>query len=582
MLKKLLTFLSKNKLLALLIVSAFVFFMITIWPSGNHYCYKAKCGLFYWGSNEHDAIWHLALAEGAFKQIPFILPIFSGIKLIGYNYLIDFIIYLLKLIHIPSSFSYFQFFPFVWFIVFTYLLIRLARSIKNSPLFTGWLLFFCYFGASFSYFFTLYHQRTIWGSSSLVAMQSGNMLTNMPFALSLLILLGILLIMKKHRITWIISIILGFLVCINLGLKLYSGLIGIIIIFTYYFFDLLQRKKKISRGDVYSLIKKYFVIVIFFFLAVFIFYNPFESIKSGSIFIFSPFATMHSMIEEPVFFYLKDLTNARYYLYAHRGLLSPRLIGIELFSTGLFLFFSLGLRIFGLFYFIVKALQRKLNAFEASVFISALAAFVFLVLFIQKGQWWNVIQFYYYSLFLMNIFTALFFYELLRKQKNKIIVFGISLFAIILTLPPNIDILKTFTSFPPSGYVSNEEMKALDFLKMQPEGIVFTPFYDAIFQKYDPQPLYIKQNSSYISAFSGKQAYYADEIQLSLFGIPYEERRDRIQKADCSILQEVTYIYLIKNERSAFINTCINNPEFSGKQIFENDSVIIYSERLSK
>ncbi|MEM4248431.1 MAG: hypothetical protein QXH80_04110, partial [Candidatus Nanoarchaeia archaeon] len=139
--------------------------------------------------------------------------------------------------------------------------------------------------------------------------------------------------------------------------------------------------------------------------------------KSNTGFIFSPFSIVHSIIEEKNLFYLPKLVNARYYLYSVNPL-SPRLLAIELFTAFLFLFFNLGTRFLGLVDFLIRGIKRKVNLFEITLFLGTIFPFSLSLLFIQKGIWWNTIQFSYYGLFLANFFIADFLSKILKKKKN--------------------------------------------------------------------------------------------------------------------------------------------------------------------
>src|SRR3989338_7084174 len=121
--KRVLNYVGKHPLLFLIILPAFFLFMLVIFPSGSYYCFKGECGYYFWGVHGRDGIWHLAIAETSFNTIPFISPTYAGEKLYGYNWLIDFIMFLLAKIGIPPLISYFKLIPVVWFVVFTILLI---------------------------------------------------------------------------------------------------------------------------------------------------------------------------------------------------------------------------------------------------------------------------------------------------------------------------------------------------------------------------------------------------------------------------------------------------------------------------
>ena len=360
-------YVSKNPFLIFILFFAFVFHMMIVFPSGSYYCFQEKCGYFFWGSHGHDSIWHVALAENAFKTLPFTLPIFSGALLNGYNILLDIIIFLFSKIGIPPLISFFKVIPLFWFILFTHASIVIARKIINNSLFIGLLLFFFFFGGSFGYLLTLYHNHTLNGSESLLAMQSGHTLLNVQYGFSLLIILYILMILLDKKISSRKIIILGILVFLNFGMKFYAGIISLLLIGSFF----LKKSTKIK-----TLIFPSIVCGIGTVMALFIFYDPITALSHTSLFIFSPFAHVHSMIEEPSLFYLKNMTNARYTL--QKNGFGPRLFAIEVFSLLLYLFFNLGTRFFGLFYALFLLLKRKLLKIDVSILFTIIGTFIYI------------------------------------------------------------------------------------------------------------------------------------------------------------------------------------------------------------
>ncbi len=88
--------------------------------------------------------------------------------------------------------------------------------------------------------------------------------------------------------------------------------------------------------------------------------------------------------------------------------------------------------------------------------------------------------------------------------------------------------------------------------------------------------LYTYEDTAYVAAFSAKQEYFANVLQLRLTGVPYEKRFEKMKKMDCSILAEVDYVYEIRkllNEEKILVKCKPKN----AKKIFENKSVNIYS-----
>lgn len=539
--------------------------MLIIFPSGSYYCFNEKCGIFFWGAHSHDAIWHLAIAAVSFHSIPFTLPNFAGTVLSGYNYLLDLFIFILSIFHIPALFTYFKLLPIIWFLLFTTLTIIFARKIRDTVWFVGSLLFFVYFGGSFSYILTLYHHGTIWNSAGLVAQQAGHTLINLQYAFSLIFLLGILILIKRKRIGLKESLLLSIFVAVNLGLKFYAGIISLIIVALFYLFLFLSEKK------LSSFFVRFIILAIFTIVSIFLFYNPFQSLKSGSVFSFSPLSIVHPFIEEPELFYLKDTTNARYFLQS-KGI-GPRLIGIELLTLTLFLIFNFGTRIFGLCYIAVYGLRKKLNQFDLIVGLTIIFSILLTIFFVQKGEWWNTIQFLYYGIFLSNIFVALFLNDILKKRKllNYILVFCI----ITLTIPIDFDLIKVFSSLSGPAYLPKQELQALDFLKNQPYGTVLTSPFDPTLTKHlkQPIPLFASNDNSYIAAFSGKPLYVADEMQLRLTGTDFTKRLNETHIWECSYLDKINYIYDVKSTRQPKnFEQCQNKIRL----IFNNSQVNIY------
>lgn len=536
--------------------------MFLIMPSGSNYCIGDACGLYLWGVHAHDSIWHIALINTSFKQIPFVVPTYSGAILSGYNILLDLFVYLLAKAGISPFFSFFKIFPVLWFVLFTVAAITLGRKIKDDVKFVAIFLIFLFFGGSYTYFLTLYHNSTIDGSAAVMAMQSGLMMTNVQLALSFTAILFMLLFIKIGEYSYKRVILFSILTFIAVGLKFYGAVIAIFLAGAYVL-EILLRSKKILLTLKYSL-----PIIISIIISVLFFYNPFAALKSGSVLVYSPFALVHSMIEEPDLIYMKDLVLQRYYLLSVNPL-SPRLFAIELFTAALFIFINLGSRFFGLIYFFYKLIKRQATRFDIYIAISILIGTLLSILFIQKGIWWNTVQFFYYVIFLANFFAAQLIYKLL-KQGNKILsLLGIIL--ILLALPINLDIIKG-TIIAPKAYVSRPELEALEFLKKQPNGVIFSSFHFA-----DKKNAGVFDETAYIPAFTEKQNYISDLHVLELTGVDYADRLDKVESMDCTIFQEVKYIYYKKYFSNKFLKKCSRELN-EYKKIFENDKVTIFGK----
>ncbi|MBI2641843.1 hypothetical protein HYW87_04615 [Candidatus Roizmanbacteria bacterium] len=563
--RRIIDYIWSHKLLLLIIIPAFFLYMLVIFPSGSYFCFEGECGYYFWGVHGRDAIWHLAIAETSFNKFPFVAPTFVGGHLYGYNWLLDFIIFLLSKLGIPPLISYFKLIPVVWFIFFTILLSTLARKIIDSPLFVGIFLFFSYFAGSFSYFFTLYYSKNLQNSSTLLPQSIMHTMSNLQYAVSLLFFIILLILVKDKKINKKIITISGILIFFMLGIKFYGALIGIFLLTLYLIVNI--SKIKIKNFLVYS-----FVISAFVLIGLFLFYDPLSTSKTGSTFSLIPFALVHTITESPDQFYLQKMTDARYFLQQFG--IGPRLIAIELINLLIFLFFYLGTRFFGLLYVTILLVRKQLDKFDFVVISTILFSILLTVSLVQKGVWWNVVQFFFYAIFLSTIYLARLTYDFFKSKRKFFLSSGLIL--ILLSVPTSYDLIWHFLKVSKSTYLPKGEIDALTFLKKQPDGVVFTPLYKKGWKEQQKNPpLNQYEDSSYVSAFSGKQQYLAEIQSMSVTSIPFEKRLEKVRKMDCSILNEVNYVYELKEltKKDKILSRCSRRNVI---KIYNGASVSIY------
>lgn len=549
----------KKWILGFVIIAAFIVQMVVVLPSGTHYCQGSTCGIFFWGAHEHDGVWHIALINNALSVWPGRFPTFAGAMLTGYNALLDWILRVIYVVtKIPVMLLYFKIVPLLWFASMVFVWTKFAKVYSSIKWFVPSLLFFVFFGNSFSYFFRLYHEGIIWGASGLLSMQSPNMLNNIQFALTLP-LLGMMLILflKKNINSWD-SVYLGLLNFFMMGLKFYGGVIAIVMSSVFALTLFLQ--KKYRQGTMSLLLP-----ILGFGLATLIFYNPLKSLGGPPIMSLKPLATVHPIIEEASLFFAPSIANLRNNLYASGG--SYRLVLIEIATLGLFVFFNWGTRIIGLW----GISKKPIDLILISGIITGL---VMNILFIQRGEWWNTVQFLYYATFLSNIYAAQILSRLAESGK-KIATVG-AVIVVLLTIPNAIDTYRVFASFPPHSYVSDTEMEALTKLKSLPSGTVLALPIAPIpgHESQLPRPLYNMYDTAYVAAFSGQQTYLNDLVQLRLTGIEYTTRLNNVATAKCEVLNEIDYIYVAGDQKQLFLwQKCQN---YLIKEIFENEEATIY------
>lgn len=545
----------KYKAILLLCIFIYVVTLFRILPDGGFGCSNGTCG-FILGENNRDGIWFMAVAATAFKTFPFQLPVFSGAPLLGYYYFPALIVYLISLIGIPIFVFCDKISPIIYLLSMTVVLITLGRKIKDDPWFIFFILFFTLLGIPLTIAPAFIHIRPIANHLLINTFQATNIFDSQPTAYSLVLLFaGFILLLKKKRNTKehiIISILLFFL----FGTKFYTAFLLLSIVSLFEVINVIQKKQKVKDGFFHLGLYVFFSIA-----SIFIFLDPIHSVKGAPLFIFSPFATVHHLIEDPSLFTIKNMILARYYLY-EKGM-SPRLLGIELFSTFLFVLFYFGIRIIGFVYLAKQYVLKKASTLEIAAGISICLSILISILFIQRGDWYNPIQFAVSASYLLSIYAALFCYETFKW--NKWIFYGFFVIVFVCVIPSNLMNFGYLQSVS-RQVIPYGEVDALTFLKGQKEGPVFLPVEGP--------------DSPYLPVFTGKVTYFNFANQLDNFGVDTSKRKQQLANYDEMYVSEleIRYAYL----RSHFDQYPILYRRFkkssSYKIIFKNKEVTIFEK----
>lgn len=553
------TIMSKKQKIILGVVFglSFIFQLLPVIFNAFNYGY----GLSFWGSNGHDAIWHLSLINHLVNPFKITLPILSGHILKNYHPFFDILIAFLAFVtRLPSTLWYFQLFPI--FSTFLFLATSFLIGKKICKNFYGGLLllFLNSFANSFGWIVTLWRSGQIGGESLFWAMQSASNQLNPPFLLSLVFInfLLLLLLDNKDKIKFKNLYILLILLLTPIT-KAYAGVVAYSLLGLY---SLVQIKK--TKAYLYltllSLPLAYFIFGI---------YNS----TSASLFIFKPFWFTNSLIESPDRLYLPFLANARYTLESS-GRIGPRLVALYLISIGLFYLGNFAFRLLGLL-----SLKTFKNSLKLPLFLTILLTALIPLFFIQKGTSWNTIQFLYYSLFLANIFLTYFLINLKNTFFKKILLIVI----ISSTLLSNYESLSRYLSHPSPSVLPNYEIEALSFLKKQAKGIVLTYPYDKYAKQglKTPLPLYLYETTAYVSAFSGHQVFLEDEMNLEITDYDWQPRLvdeklffstdNQFFARGFLINNQIDYIYLV-NQQSFLLDPF----KLQVDLIYDNGNVKIY------
>lgn len=563
MLKEVLKQFLKNKTLIIVILIGTLLWSVTMFRSGLVYSY----GIGFWGANGHDGMWHLALSE-SLSRGSFGNPVFSGEILKNYHLGFDLLIaFLSNLTKITVSLLYFQILPPVLALfvgLLTYVFVKNWRDSRSEAL---WATIFVYFSGGFGFIITLFKDGVLSGESVFWSQQAMSTLVNPPFALSIIfVLLGLIFLQGKRLFLSILFF--GLLI----QTKAYAAILllgGLFVSGVYEYYKL----KKLNYLKVFfgSLVLN---IVLFF------------SVKTDGVSVFNwqPFWFLETMMS-----YTDRLGWQKFYSAMTTYKMGHVwLKGIIAYSVALLVFIlgNMGLRVFG-FYFIFKEKIKSLNVLILSVLFGAL---MIPMLFVQSGTPWNTIQFFYYYLFIFSILAGMSFSIILEKVSmgiRYVLIVIVGAFFVISAWAT----LQHYLPKMPQAIIPSDEITALDFLRDQEDGVVFTYPFDSQKAKEatlkPPRPLYFYDSTSYVSAYSKKDVYLEDEVNLNIMGYDWKERRNKSLDFISNLNpilgkkfltdNSIKYLYLVKDNSPLSGELLkLGESDLNLKKIFENKGYIIY------
>lgn len=554
--------LKKNILPIFLILTGSIFQLPAMLKTGLPY----RLGIGYWGPLARDGVWHEALVGQLLKSIPPINPGFAGVRLTNYHFLYDALVAILsKVSALPPRYLVYILLPIFISVFLGQAIYYFVYQNWKSKKAATFALFFLYFGSSFGWILGVLRHTEIGGESAFWANQPVSMNLNPPFALSLLVIAVILILLSRYSKNKSIKagLVIALLSGILIGIKAYAGFIVLFGLFV------LSAKRYVFDKDTR--------LIIFTLIASSISFCIYKLTSSGasSLIQIEPLWLVNTMIDAGDRVGIPALTARRFaYLgdkkYIHYGV-------IELFSIILFVIGNMGTRIAALF---VKPKKFRPSDLDVFMLTSMLAAFVPPFVFVQKGNPWNIVQFFYYFLFFSGIYAGVLLSRISREG-----VYKKAFFIVLLIITP-ISSAATFRSwlYPnPPAYLSVKESEALSYLSAQRTGTVLVhPFESAKRDLYkDPYPLSVYADSAYVSAHSGMPVYLEDVEQQIILNTPYEGRltkaisffstKDIVTANQFLENENIDYVYLPK------IFEFPNAEEmYAMKKIFENSEVNIY------
>lgn len=528
-------------------------------------------GVGFWGPTGHDGIWHQALINQLIKQVPPVNPVFSGESLSNYHYFFDLLLATtFKLTTIPVADLLYRFYPVLFSLLLGLGTYSLVTKLTTSRLAQWVSLYFVYFAGSFGFIVTYLKNKTLGGESSFWVNQPVSMNLNPPFAASLILVIALILVIQKfkEKRSLVAALLLILLVGVLLEFKVYAGVLvlgGLLMValFEAFFvknFDFL----------------KVFVLSLLVSVLIFLPQNK----KAGELLLWSPFWFVHSMIDFPDRVGWARLSLARP-VYLLRGEWF-KFFSIETLSLLMFVVGNLGFRfftLFGLWWWFKKKFWKLAD--HNFLFWMSLISLLIPLLFIQKGNPWNTIQFMYYFLYFAGLLSGLSLVFIFYKLPK---ILGMTFLLSVLFIAPlnSANTFKDYLGDRPPTSLSHAELEALFFLKSLPDGVVLTHPYDKNLRVgfEEPLPLLAYETTAYVSAYSGKEVFVEDEMQNEILQTDYRQRlvaaKDLLYFSNRDLLKSnnIRYVYLPK-----FYNVNIDVEKLGVKKIYENDEVSIYEVR---
>lgn len=497
---------------------------LTVFRSGLLYPF----GLGFWGPNGHDAIFHLSMIE-KFAAHPFSLahPQIAGTQIANYHFLFDFLAGLtVKLLGVSSLDFYFRLFPLLAGLAIVVLLNRLLTAWHYSRSERLLSLVLAFLAGSWGFVSKLLTTQNIFaGESAFWANQSVSIFLNPPFALSIVILLLFLNHLSSAPRTKPFALITPiFLGALLSQTKIYAFilLLGAL---------LFSRKYKLFFG------------VLTFGALISL---PLVALGGGFPFVFSPFWFSRSLFASFDRFYWPQLVSAWQVYEASGHFIKLGLINF--LALTVFLLGNLGLRILGL----VRLMRVKSESLSEDL-VRWLILFGLLVplLFTQKINPWNTIQFMYYALFFLAPFTAKAILSISSRLPAPITNNLALITLLVLATFTSVGTLKDYLGFFSASRLSYTELAALDHLRDQPPGTVLSPFFVSSSQSRSlsaPKPLYAYVSTAYISALSAQPEFLSDTINLDITGFAYQKRAKEIQRFYHTTDQTWALAFLAQNK----------------------------------
>lgn len=511
-----------------------------------------------------EATWHISIINNLKESIPPENPIYAGEKLTNYNYFSDvFITTVQRFTRINTLTLYFNLIgPFLSFLCAVSLYFVLKEFTKNKLISALGVLLIT-LGCTYYYIFGFFRPNLNLNPSSLFGNDYLSRMVNyqLPFSYLLLTSIIFLLLTSKKINSLRFTLTTSILIASGIGFKSYGTLLIVPALYLVGFYKILIREL--------SYIKIAFFSSIFLVIFVYVFFhrkNPTEEV-----FTINPFWIIENIFNDPLRLNSPAWATQRDWYVDNNNYLG--IVYLYLKGVFLFLFTNLGLKILG-FYNIFNEREGRKKEVILLISIIALIGIFMPLVFTQGGVKWNVIQFIWYSGFMLGILLVLFISNLQRRL-------GLGLTLVIM--------LVTWGSFLPGVYRyskyylldsdnltvynfkgTQESYEAAKFLYSQEDGILLM---DSVYSQ-----------TSFIVAISRKTAFFADTTILSNLFIDWQSRSKGIDLFFNSPKEDYRKNFLKENNISYVFTASKTSKDLGSKDylvnIYNNEEVSIYKTKL--
>lgn len=471
-----------------------------IFPSGIF----RKGGYQFWGAQFHDALWHVAVAH-KIKDLSLENPIFSGEIIRNYHVLTNFVLAFISKITGLSLFHVtYRVLPSIIAIATGILTFILVNKVFKNQRAAIWSMFFVYLGSNLAYVLPLFGLGSEMLETAMWVQQSVSVFNNLPLATSIPIVLLAVISLKfylerKDKHYFIYTIVLFALLPSTKShssvFLLAFGIVGVWRFLTKRKYDLLILSSIAA-------------------LLAYIIISP--TFHFGKQLIFEPGWFLRTMIEAPDRLNWQDWT-LRYQFYkAHNDIFNLA----RFFTLAFLIFFvgNLGTRVISVFG-IPKFKSLFSDEINLLLVISAIIFAAMPMLFLATGMAWNTIQFFYYFLLIVGIYSGVGMYKLVSKMKSIKLKWLFAIIIILLTIPVNLYSLWFYYSHSADSKIQGAYLESLQKLSEvgRASDLILT--------------LPTGTDAVEIAAFTGKTMYLGDRTQAIVTGHDYQGRFDAIIKA---------------------------------------------------